>query len=209
MQREADITESLIAWGVAGRALPGQTISGDLHFVRPLSDGVLLALVDGLGHGEAATAAARTAVTALDRHAGERLSALVRHCHAALAGTRGVVMTVATLGPASGPLTWLAVGNVEGVLLRANPPPKTAPERALLRSGIVGYQLPALHSSTLSVSTGDLLIFATDGIRDGFANGLDHGDTPQHLADDILERQFKGTDDALVLVARYLGGEHE
>src|SRR5206468_7024586 len=93
------------------------------------------------------------------------------------------------------------------VLLRANRPAKTAPERVLMRGGIVGYELPELRSSTLSVSTGDLLIFATDGIRDGFANGLDHGDTPQHLADDILERHFKGTDDALVLVVRYLGGD--
>ena len=29
------------------------------------------------------------------------------------------------------------------------------------------------------------------------------------LADEILERHFKGTDDALALVVRYLGGEHE
>jgi serine phosphatase RsbU (regulator of sigma subunit) len=34
----------------------------------------------------------------------------------------------------------------------------------LLRSGVVGYQLPTLRASTLPIAPGDLLIFATDGI---------------------------------------------
>ena len=50
------------------------------------------------------------------------------------------------------------------------------------------------------------LIFATDGIRGGFAEGLPTDATPQELADHILARHGKGTDDALVLVARYAGG---
>jgi len=55
------------------------------------------------------------------------------------------------------------------------------------------------------VAPGDLLIFATDGIREGFAEGLPTDATPQQLADQILARSGKGTDDALVLVARYAG----
>jgi len=34
--------------------MPGQAVSGDMHLVRPFEDGVLVALVDGLGHGEEA-----------------------------------------------------------------------------------------------------------------------------------------------------------
>src|SRR5438552_424629 len=56
------------------------------------------------------------------------------------------------------------------------------------------------------VARGDLLIFATDGIRGGFTEGLPTDATPQQLADEILARYGKGTDDALVLVARYAGG---
>jgi len=55
------------------------------------------------------------------------------------------------------------------------------------------------------VAPGDLLIFATDGIREGFAEGLPTDATPQQLADQILARSGKGTDDALVVVARYAG----
>jgi len=49
----------VIEWGLAARALPGQAVSGDLHLVQSVGDDVLLAVADGLGHGEAAEAAAR------------------------------------------------------------------------------------------------------------------------------------------------------
>jgi hypothetical protein len=53
------------------------------------------------------------------------------------------------------------------------------------------------------------VIFATDGIKQDFAQGLRPGLTPQGLADDILARCYKGGDDALVLAVRYLGPGHE
>src|SRR2546426_10933736 len=82
----------LIDWGVATLALAGQTESGDHHLVKPVGRGVLVAAVDGLGHGAEAAAAARAAVTALDRHAAEFLIPGVPKCHEALIRTRGVVM---------------------------------------------------------------------------------------------------------------------
>jgi hypothetical protein len=38
---------------------------------------------------------------------------------------------------------------------------------------------------------------------------LVRSDSPQQIADRILKRHFKGTDDALVLVARYVGRGRE
>jgi hypothetical protein len=52
---------------------------------------------------------------------------------------------------------------------------------------------------------GDTLVFATDGVRREFTQRLALGDGPQQLADRILGQYAKGTDDALVLVARYVG----
>ena len=60
---------ALIDWGVATLTLPGERESGDLHLVKPVRAGVLVSVVDGLGHGAAAAAAARAAVAALNRHA--------------------------------------------------------------------------------------------------------------------------------------------
>ena len=57
-----------------------------------------------------------------------------------------------------------------------------------------------------SIMRGDTLILATDGIRSDFLGALlPQGDPPQALADHILARWSKQTDDALVLVVRYLG----
>src|ERR1051325_897373 len=203
------MSDQLTEWGAAARALPGQTVSGDLHRVKPLNDGVLLAVVDGLGHGEEATVAARIAVGVLDQHAEEPLVPLVLRCHAALMQTRGVVMTVASLRPVEERLTWLGVGNVEAALLRADAQGQPGSERALLRGGLVGYQLPELRASMTTIAPGDLLVFATAGIDAGFLAGFVQSDPPQQIADRILDRHFRGHDDALVLVVRYLGGRHE
>src|SRR5205814_9273794 len=62
---------ALIEWGVASLALPGEAESGDRHLVKPVGTGVLVAVVDGLGHGAEAASAAKAAVAALERHATE------------------------------------------------------------------------------------------------------------------------------------------
>src|SRR6266550_2242487 len=194
----------MIDWGVAAQALAGEMESGDLHLVKRVGRGTLVAAVDGLGHGAEAAAAARAAVAALDRYAEESLPPLVRRCHEALAGSRGVVMSLAYLGGVQPSLSWLGVGNVEGVVLYAARPARSS---LVTRGGIVGgAALPELRTDVVPVAPGDLLIFATDGIRGGFAEGLPSDATPQQLADQILARYGKGTDDALVLVARYAGG---
>ncbi len=203
---------ALLEWGVAAAALPGQAESGDLYLVRPIAGtgraaGVLVAVVDGLGHGAEAATAARLAVTALGSHSHESLLSVFERCHQALKGTRGVVMSLALFRPADSSLSWLGVGNVEGMLVRADAAGqiRSARKALLTRGGIVGGELPRLKPEVVPVAVGDRLIFATDGIREGFLDGLPADATPQQQADDILARYRKGTDDALVLVARYRG----
>jgi phosphoserine phosphatase RsbX len=207
--REASVDASpLIAWGVAASALPGQTESGDLHLVKPVPAGVLLAVVDGLGHGEEAATAARTAVATLGQHASESVVALLERCHWALKGSRGVVMSLAFADKRQNALTWAGVGNVECMLFHADGPASPGGARVSLvtRGGIVGSELPAVRAQVMPLAAGDVLIFATDGIREGFSDGLALDAPPQQLADHILSQYRKGTDDALVLVARYWGG---
>jgi len=47
-------------------------------------------------------------------------------------------------------------------------------------------------------------VFTTDGVRSDFVEGLTVGESPQRSADRILGQYAKRTDDALVLVARYV-----
>lgn len=196
---------SPVEWGVAARALPGQTESGDLHCVESYPGGVLIAVLDGLGHGTEAAAASRRAVATLRDHLGASVTELVEHCHAALHKTRGAVLSLALIDATGREMTWLGVGNVDGTLYRAAPA-RASRESLPHRGGVVGYQLPSLRSGTLQLEAGDTLVFATDGIANGFSSDSPVGWHPQDAADHILRTYGKDTDDALVLVARIVGG---
>jgi len=196
----------VIDWAVAARPLSGQVSSGDLHVVKEFPGGVLLAAIDGIGHGQEARDAARTAGTVLESCAQEPVTALVRRCHDRLRGTRGVVMSVASFQVSQGVLAWVGVGDVQGVLIRRTPAQAPVEATLLRRAGVVGVQLPQLQADVLPVSLGDTLVFATDGVEAGFSRTSARQLAPQAAADGILARYGKATDDALVLVARYLRG---
>lgn len=143
------VTGPFVEWGVAGLPAKGHRESGDGYLVRPVAGGVLLAVVDGLGHGREAAVAAEVAV---------------REVH-----TGG----------------------------RCCPEPASS-----------GVHLPPLAASVVALTPGDLLILilATDGIRSDAGWQMALTGPPQKIADRILARYSRETDDALVLVARYLGG---
>ncbi len=192
-------------WDVASRALPGEQMSGDLHLVRPRNNGALVAVVDGLGHGSEAAEAAKKAIETLDAHPEESIISLVQRCHDGLKATRGVAMTIALFNSRENIVTALGIGNVEAMLWRASPDVNPQQEGVLLRGGVVGYQLPALRASVFPMYPGDLMIFATDGIRNDFAEKINFAGSPQQLAEGVLEQNFRGNDDALVLAIRYEG----
>lgn len=202
---ESPSQPALIEWGVAMLAMPGQPEAGDLHLVKAFSNGILVAAIDGLGHGDEALSAAKIAATTLEAHADEPLISLIKRCHERLTKTRGVVMTVASLDSRESMMTWLGVGNVEGVLFEADAEANPRRLSVMLRGGVVGYQLPLLRTSVASISQGDTLVLATDGVGSWFADRVVLSDPPQRIADRILAECAKGTDDALVLVARYVG----
>ena len=200
-----NVAGHVVRWGVAQAPFPHERESGDRYVVQPCADGLLLAAVDGTGHGTEAAIAATMAAATLRSFAHESPIALVLRCHEELKGTRGAVMTVVFLHLSNRTLTWLGVGNVEAVVCHAIGGKMTTVDRALLRAGVIGYQLPVLRSEMLPLNLHDTVILATDGVKPGFEETLDLTRDPQSIADDILARYGGGVDDALVLVARYLG----
>jgi serine phosphatase RsbU (regulator of sigma subunit) len=193
-----------VEWGHAGVGLDGGP-SGDLHLVVKLPGGLLLAVTDGLGHGPEAAAASERAAVILREQAERPLRDLVESCHEELRRTRGVVMSLVYIDGRSRTLEWCGIGNVEGVLLRASRTNGRTSEAISNRGGVVGYRLPSIKVGTLPVFPGDVLILATDGIRSGFSSDVDVEAAPQAIADSVFAKHARGTDDALVLVARYLG----
>jgi phosphoserine phosphatase RsbX len=193
-----------IDWGWAGLGFAGGE-SGDQHLVMMLPHGALLAVIDGLGHGPKAALAAREAVSILQMHATLPIPALIARCHEGLKHTRGAVMSLAVLDNRSGTLDWCGVGNVEGVLLRAETASGRTCAAIIARGGVVGYRLPSLRVNTVSLLARDILILATDGISSDFTHAVDLEQPPQAIADSVFVQCSKASDDALVLVARYLG----
>jgi negative regulator of sigma-B (phosphoserine phosphatase) len=196
---------SVVDCGVAKLALPRQSESGDRHLVRCTDDGVLIAAIDGIGHGKEAANAAKVATSVLNEGAEEPVISLVQHCHEKLRSTRGVVLSLASIDLSHGLMTWLGIGNVQGVLVHANTKTNHVREMLLLRGGVVGSLLPPLQATVLPIARGDTVYFATDGVRSDFGETLTARENPQKAADRILAQFHNGHDDALVLVARLTG----
>jgi len=192
----------VLDFGVAGAALEGEERSGDLAVFAPTSAGGLVCLIDGLGHGAAAADAAEAAAEVIRHHAEAAPQELLDRCHEALKETRGVVMTLAWFDVGTSELVWTGVGNVDARLW--HPSEGGRHDVALVFGGVVGYQVPRVRPSKLTLAPGDLLVMVTDGIDPGFAAALDGGGAAQTVAERIFSAHGKGTDDALVTVVRYL-----
>ena len=214
-----------IKWAVAGQPAIGEIESGDQYLVKPFPGGVLVAVVDALGHGAQAAAVARKTISVLEDYAHEPVQSLMVRCHQKLRGTRGAVMSLASFDIRASTMTWLGLGNIEGLLLRSKLAASRTRERLMLRGGVLGYNLAALRPAAISVVRKDTLVFTTDGIRSNFSDrllsgslpftptaaGLANGQSvldedPQHSANQIVSEYGRGTDDALVVIARYVGG---
>lgn len=192
-------------FGIAKFVRPGETESGDCHLVCTHEDGTLLAVMDGIGHGVEAANASHIASSVLQANIDEPIISLVQLCHKSLLKTRGVVLSLAFVDPVHSMMTWLGVGNVQGMLMRAGAKKGVVQETLLLRGGVVGGQLPPLQATVLPIYGGDTLVFATDGVRDTFVESLSPLEGPQHAADRLLRVYHHGNDDALVFMARYNG----
>jgi len=192
------VGSSLIELGVAQQGL--QAESGDAYLMQPFPGGTLIAVVDGLGHGSEAAIAARAAVSALAADAGQSPETLLERCHAALKPTRGAVGSLASI-TATGTMSWVGVGNVQAALMRAGRSTRTL----AARGGILGYDLPDVHGTEELIASGDLLVFATDGVRPESLAIADPRASAQANAERVLDLGCTGRDDALVLVARYQG----
>lgn len=209
--------------GVAASPARGESTSGDAHVAVSCRGGLLVGVIDGLGHGAPAGAAAARAAEVLREHCDDPLTRLLERCHVALAHTRGAAVTVARLDARARTLTWLGVGNVAGRIVHTDEARGGAgsergggaaarsvagggAQAALLLAGVVGAQLPALRTVTLPLREGDTLLLATDGVDPDIGGELRVPGALGPLADGLLQRHRRSDgDDALVLLVRFHG----
>jgi len=191
--------------GVAGATHAGEGRSGDLAVFVPSERGGLVAVLDGLGHGDAAAEAAQAAAEVLHGHPEDAPQELLERCHEALRQTRGAVMTLAWFDLGARTMAWTGVGNVEARFVRASAGIAGRHDSPVVLGGVIGYTLPQARMGTISLERGDAVVFATDGVAADYSSSLEPGVPAQELAERVLERHGKGTDDALAVVVRYIG----
>ena len=196
------MSDGPIEVGIAQLTLPGETECGDRCVVKMSKDRVLIAVIDGLGHGAEAARAAQAAAAVVGEFGDEPLSAVMARCHETLRSTRGAAITITAIDAATGTLEWLGAGNVAAVLVHADPSGKPGRKELLVRGGVAGGRLPSTAASTAAVRRGDVVALATDGLRLEFTNGVSYGLPPQQLAERLLAQYQTARDDALVVVAR-------
>lgn len=193
-----------IKYDVISEPLSGQTVCGDQYLIKECDDAILLAVVDGLGHGEEAYFAAKKAIKTLDEHSNETLEALVILCDQSLLDTRGVAMTIGKIH-LNNILHYVGIGNISGLCWKRDKNIRIIQQSLLAYNGIVGSHLPSsLEIQKINLSSGDIIILATDGIKRKFEDETPGLRLTEKIAKNIFNNYRNQNDDGLVLVAKLL-----
>lgn len=193
-------------WGGVNVPLGGTGNSGDAWAVTTADDGRLAAvMVDGLGHGDDAAAAAHAAITAFHQHSptapeGGRLTDVVLRAHEAMRGTRGGVFGLCLVDPHHGRTDYTGIGNITGRVLTGS-----VNEHLLSPFGTLGTQLapPTPRQTTHPWAAGATLVLCTDGIDTRWDPAIYPGlarHDPAVVAATLYREHARETDDAAVLV---------
>lgn len=173
----------------------GEEVSGDAWAV--LDDGPFqrVAVIDGLGHGPGAAAAAQEAVRIFGRHRDRSPAFILEAAHAALRPTRGAAMAVLELDRRGRTIRYAGLGNTAAVAFDA-----TTCRRMVSLDGTVGHQIRQVREFTYPWTPETVLVLHSDGVRPGWQPGEQRGFHPSLLAGLIYRDFGRGRDDTTVLV---------
>lgn len=184
--------------GVICQNYPGETACGDAWFVAKRADRTVAAVVDGLGHGPDAEAAALAAVEVLSQHADLGAVALMERMHAALRSTRGAAAAIALLHHREERLEYTGLGNIAGRLWIGGE------YRSLISlAGTVGHAARRIRTESYPLPPGAVLMLASDGLKQTWDPAPFRLYTAQHpalFAGALYRALLRGRDDATVLV---------
>ena len=196
-QRVASLEDRV---GVVSVPLRGEVACGDAWRIAVGPHRTSVLVVDGLGHGPEAAAAAQIATTMFPRLAGDSPEAILMTMSHAMRESRGAAVSVVVLDDAAHLARFGGVGNVDGRILASSQTEHLVPQ-----NGIIGHTLPVLRSTTASWVGGALLVMHSDGISARWRPDAYPGLITSHpaLIAGVIYRDFgRPRDDATVLVLR-------
>lgn len=189
-------------WNAINVPTKYEVVCGDTWRVSEAENKLAVLIVDGLGHGPDAAAAANAAAEVFDRGPFIPLTLMFEQLHAALRGTRGGAVAVAHVDLEKQILQYVGLGNIAGSL-RSSVDGKS---RGLFsHNGIVGGQAHRIQQFEYPCPAQSLLILHSDGLQTRWTFDKYPGLSQRHpgIITAVLFRDFcRGNDDVTVAAFR-------
>lgn len=184
-------------FGVASRPALGMRVNGDAYLIKEWDGQALLALMDGLGHGEEASAASEEAKEYVAENFTRDLEQIVRGLHVQLHKTRGVVAGLVRIDRVGRRLLFCGVGNTEVRVVGEPPMHPTSLD------GIIGLNLRKAKKFEYRYDSLRAVVLHSDGISGrfdllGYQSAYKQ---PQAVAERIVAEFGKEHDDATIIIA--------
>jgi len=194
------IVDELLEHSSQIRPCRGERLSGDAVVIRPLEQGLFVAIVDVLGHGPEAHELTRVIDAYLTHYGTSDVSGLMTRLHQHLKGSRGAAVGLCAIDATTGRIDYAGIGNTT---MRHFGKTET---RLVSQDGVLGQNMRTPLHQTLQLEPGDLIVLYTDGVSDRFTSDdypgvLRH--TPKEVANNIVQRFGKDYDDAACIAVRY------
>lgn len=177
----------------------GEIKNGDAYFVRETDGCTVLAVIDGIGHGDLAHAASQKVVECLeaccnrDTDLDQGLDFAIRSCHEALQSTRGAVLAIAQV--VDDRIRFVGIGNITALKVRERESHFTS------MNGVIGRNLKTVKVFSYPYNEGDTILMYSDGIRGLDTVNYDLSLDLHELGEAIL-RNHRVDDDSTILLAR-------
>ena len=199
-QREdiANNSQRRTKFGIFSRSKYGEKYNGDTYFLKHFEDKAIAAVIDGLGHGQAASEASTIARLYLVENYKKPLDVIINGLHERLKGTRGVVISIALIDDKEGVLEYVGIGNVLTRIFNS-----TTPINPVKYSGCLGYILRNFRVFRYPWIKGNIIIMTSDGISERYVTNKYPNFFKKHpiiIASTILKEYGKAHDDATILV---------
>jgi serine/threonine protein phosphatase PrpC len=183
--------------GVVIRPCLGETVCGDAQLILDGDDTMLIAVIDGLGHGPGAAAASEAFVEYLTEHPAQPVDRLMLGCSAHITSTRGAAAAIIQIDRTRNTLSFCGIGNVH---FHAH---GDVPMSPVSLPGIVGHRVRKVIPYDFELTGKGMFVLCSDGISSRLHLEDYEGRSVQEVADSILVDHGKSHDDATVVAVAY------
>jgi anti-sigma regulatory factor (Ser/Thr protein kinase)/serine/threonine protein phosphatase PrpC len=186
-------------YGAYSRPCRGERLNGDVAMTEQREHLLMLAVIDGLGHGEQAHRVATAARDYLKNRWSQDVVDTMKKLHNELQGSLGAVAGIAVVDTRTGHARFSGIGNVSYRVFG----PRNM--RLHCAAGNLGHQIRSPQAQEHTLSEDDVVVIYSDGVRDRF----EVDEYPQMryqgaetIARTIVERFGKDHDDATCVALR-------